>query len=270
MAGKGVASAMQLRHENAYKTLILTKPRAQAATVSAAAVFKNQKIDAPKDRIAQPKASQDYRCQLYDNTVARINQDLETLLSKLYEGNLQVISSDPVSDAPQASPLKLTVTAKYQRVVQKICQPLSIYRYNVRRRSGGDVVRVQKNLHDRIQAFEERVRPEKEQIKVLQRQWDEVVAEILLGIAYLGESDIAALLSPSAAGLNASHPSSGTESTLFVPEQEIPSKRAGEKRKHISFARPDMKKLFPSFLFHTSGQQKSISAVPDLSMEEIR
>jgi hypothetical protein len=54
MAGRGVASAMQLRHENAYKTPSLTKPRAQAATVSAAAVFKNQKIDASKDRIAQP------------------------------------------------------------------------------------------------------------------------------------------------------------------------------------------------------------------------
>lgn len=105
----------------------------------------------------------------------------------------------------------------------------------------------------------------------MQRQWDEVVAEIFqLGIAYLGESDIAALLSPSAAGLNASHSSSGTESALFVPEQEIPSKRAGEKRKHMSFALPDMKKLFPSFLLHTSGQQKSISAVPDLSMEGIR
>ena len=54
MAGKGAASAMQLRHKDAYKTPSLTKPPVEAVTVSAAAVFKNQKIDASKDRSAQP------------------------------------------------------------------------------------------------------------------------------------------------------------------------------------------------------------------------
>jgi hypothetical protein len=71
--------------------------------------------------------------------------------------------------------------------------------------------------------------------------------------------------------LNASSPASEAESSLFVPEQESPSKKAGEKRKRVSSARPDMKRLFPNFLFHTSGQQKPVpAAAPDLSMEEVQ
>ena len=176
-----------------------------------------------------------------------------------------------MSDDPQASPLKLTLAAKYKRDYQKICQPLSIYRYNERRHSGEDIVCVQTNLHDRFQAFEEQVRTGKEQIKILQRQWDEVVAEIFqLGIAYLGESDMADMLLPSDAGLAASTSASGAESSLFVPEQESPSKKAGEKRKRVSFAGPDLKRLFPSFLFHRSGHQKTIPVAPGLYMEEIQ
>jgi hypothetical protein len=57
MAGKGAASAMQLRHKDAYKTPSLTRSPAKAATVSAAAIFKNQKIDASKDRSAQPSTN---------------------------------------------------------------------------------------------------------------------------------------------------------------------------------------------------------------------
>lgn len=41
-AGKGAASAMQLRHKNASKTPSLTRPPAKAATVSAAAVLQEQ------------------------------------------------------------------------------------------------------------------------------------------------------------------------------------------------------------------------------------
>jgi hypothetical protein len=45
----------------------------------------------------------------------------------------------------------------------------------------------------------------------------------------------------------------------------------GEKRKRAPFARLEMKRLFPSFLFHTSGQQKPVlAAAPDLPMEEIQ
>ena len=54
MAGKGVASAMALRHKYTYETQNLKKPPAKAATVSATAVFKNQNIDASKDMSAQP------------------------------------------------------------------------------------------------------------------------------------------------------------------------------------------------------------------------
>jgi hypothetical protein len=45
------------------------------------------------------EVSQDYRRQLSDNTVTRISQDLDTLLSKLYESNLQVALSDAGSNA---------------------------------------------------------------------------------------------------------------------------------------------------------------------------
>lgn len=127
-------------------------------------------------------------------------------------------------------------------------------------------------LHDRFQAFEERMQAETEDIKELQRQWESVVAEIFqLGVASLGDSDIAALLSTAETAVNASSPASKPDSTLFVPEHGSEIKQGKSKRKRVSFAGPDMMSLFPEFLLHASAQQrKPVPATPELPHEEVQ
>jgi hypothetical protein len=116
------------------------------------------------------------------------------------------------------------------------------------------------------------VREQTQQIKDLQRQWEGIVAEIFqLGITCLGENDMAALLSTAGGDTDASSPTSKAESTLFVPEHGSPARKARGKRKRVSFAGPDMKGLFPEFLFYTSDRQKKpIPAVPEVPRDEIR
>ena len=139
------------------------------------------------------------------------------------------------------------------------------------RTSSGETERVQTTLHDRFQSFEERVEAETQQVKELQRQWESVVAEIFqLGVGCLGESEMAALLSTADADGNAESPASRAESTLFVPEHGSEVERAKGKRKRVSFAGPDMVDLFPGFLLHASGHQKSIPATPVLPLEGVQ
>ena len=194
------------------------------------------------------------------------------MLNRLYESNLQIASSDPANNSPQASPLKLTVPAKYQRIVQKLCNPLSGYCYNLQRTTtSGEVERVQTTLHDRFQSFEEHIQAETEQIKALQRQWEGVVAEIFqLAVACLGENDVAALLSTAGADVNAPSPAYKTQSALFAPEHGSSARKGKGKSKRVSLASPDMMNLFPEFLSHVSGHQKSISAAPDLPLGEVQ
>lgn len=103
------------------------------------------------------------------------------------------------------------------------------------------------------------------EIKNLQTQWEGIVAEIFqFGVACLGEENIAALLSIGELEANQ------VESTLFVPEQGASPHKGKGKRKHVSFAGPDMAKLFPSFLFRAPGQQrKAIPASPELPTDEV-
>ena len=107
---------------------------------------------------------------------------------------------------------------------------------------------------------------ETEQFKNLQLQWEGVVAEIFqLGMACLGEENIASLLS------NAGSDAGEAESTLFVPEQGDSAHKAMGKRKRVSFACPDMAKLFPGFLFQTPAhQRKPVLASPKLPTDKVQ
>jgi hypothetical protein len=201
--------------------------------------------------------------------VIKINKDLDTFLNRLYEGNLQPTSSDAVND--DASPLKLTIHAKYQRQVQKLSRPLSGYYYSLHRTSStGERESVRTTLQARFQTFEAHLRAETQALKDLQRQWEGVIAEIFqLGVACLGENDIAALLS-TAEGASPPSPATETESTLFVPEQgSLVNKTA--KRKRVSFAGPDMMALFPGFLLCPvpGGLNLDVPSVPELCLEEV-
>lgn len=125
---------------------------------------------------------------------------------------------------------------------------------------------MQTTVHDRLRSFEETMSAETEEIKNLQLQWEGVIAEIFqLGIACLGEDDMASLLSP--AGTDADE----VKSTLFVPEQDSPPHHAEGKQKRVSFAGPDMSKLFPRFLSQAPGQQrKPVPTSPELPVDEVQ
>lgn len=125
---------------------------------------------------------------------------------------------------------------------------------------------MQITLQDRFQSFEENIQVETEKIKNLQRQWEGVVAETFqLGVACLGEDNIAALLS------TAEPDADEAGSTLFTPEHSGSAKNGKGKRRCVSFAGPDMASLFPGFLFHASGhQRKPLPATPDLPAAELQ
>ncbi|KAJ4378366.1 hypothetical protein N0V86_006067 [Didymella sp. IMI 355093] len=285
MNGQHTASAMQARNRDAFKTPHLVRPPAKAVTISAATVFKKRKLDTPQRStvkrtsrktqveemhplaLAFKESSEEYRRHLYSIAVAKINTNLDTLLHKLYESNLQTASSDPADDDPQTSPLKLTVPAKYQRLVQKLYNPLSSYPYLLQRADSLDKVeRMQTTVHDRFRSFEENIQVETGEVRKLQRQWESVVAEIFqLGVAHLGKDNIAILLS------SAERDTEEVESILFIPEHGDSTHKGKGKRKRVSFASPDMANLFPGFLFQTSAQQRKSNPVsPDLPAEEVQ
>ncbi|KAF3032608.1 hypothetical protein E8E12_003640 [Didymella heteroderae] len=291
--GKRAISA-QVRKRDAFKTPYPLEPQAKAVTISAAAVFKKQKPDTPQLRsssrtplrptvkrtagktegrevhpltLAFKESSEEYRRHLYSNAVTKIDKDLDALLNRLFESNLQVASSDPANNDSHNSPLKLTVHAKYQRLVQKLCNPLSGHCYLLQQTaSSGEVERVQITLHERFQSFEETMQAETEEIKNLQIQWEGVVAEIFqLGVTCLGEEIVATLLSSTEPHVDEA------ESTLFVPEQGSSVHTGESKRKRMSFADPDMGKLLPGFLFRTPVQRrKPIPSSPELPADGVQ
>jgi hypothetical protein len=113
---------------------------------------------------------------------------------------------------------------------------------------------------------------ETQQIKELQRQWEGVVAEIFqLGVACLGENDIAALLSTAEVEANASSPASKAKSTLFVPEHGSSVRKGKGKRKRVSFTDPDLMSLFPEFLLYRSPNQRApVPATPELPFDDVQ
>ncbi|KAF3040816.1 hypothetical protein E8E11_007227 [Didymella keratinophila] len=293
MDGKHTISARE-RKRDEFKTPNLIKPPAKAVTISAVAVFKRQKPNTPQLRsssraplrstmkrtakntaaeevhplaLAFKESSEDYRRHLYSTAVTKINKDIDTFFNKLYDSNLQVVSSDPANNDSQSSPLKLTVPAKYQRYIEKLCNPLSSHQHSLQRTTSLDEIdRMQVTIQDRFRSFEEIMSAETEEFKNLQLQWEGAVADIFqLGMACLGEESIATLLSTAEPGAGEA------ESTLFVPEQGDSAHKAVGKRKRVSFAGPDMVKLFPGFLFQTPGQQmKPVPASPELPADEVQ
>lgn len=162
--------------------------------------------------------------------------------------------------------------AKYQRTVQKLCSPLSGYRYSLQRMNAmGETERLQTTLHDRFQSFERHVQAETQQIKELQRQWEGVVADIFqLGVACLGENGIAALLSSAETDADVISQNTEAGSTLFVPEYGGSVHTGKEKEKRVSFAVPDTTKLFPEFLFHAARlQRKPVPIATQMPIEEV-
>ncbi|KZM19261.1 uncharacterized protein EKO05_0007346 [Ascochyta rabiei] len=300
MDGQSVISATQPCNRNAFKTPNLTKPPKTTATVSAAAVFKRQKVElaqtgsrfrSPQKSAAErwskrrqvekvhplalsfQETSKEYRRHLYSIAVTKINKDVDALLNKLDESNVQTTCSDAASSGSEASPLRLTVAFKYQRLVEKLCSPLSGCHYGLQRTTAtGERERVQATLHDRLQAFEKHMEAETHEIKELQRQWEGVVAEMFqLGVTCLGERGMAALLSTAETDTNASWPASKAGSTLFLAEHGSPAQKGRRKRKRVSFVGPDLMSLFPAFLMEATEVPKpSTPAALHLSHEEVQ
>lgn len=184
----------------------------------------------------------------------------------MYESNLQVTSSESANTDSQASPLKLTMSAKYQRCVEKLYHTLSGHRYSPRgATSSSEVERIQATVHDRFRSFEKTMSAEMAEIKNLQIQWESVVAEIFqLGMACLGQEDIAFLLA------NSELEAGEAESTPFDLEQTNSAHSVMGKRKRGSFAGANMAKVFPGFLFQApTNQREPVPASPQLPADEV-
>ncbi|KAJ4349012.1 hypothetical protein N0V95_004949 [Ascochyta clinopodiicola] len=300
MKGQGAISPTLPRNRDAFKTPNLTKPPKTTVTISAAAMFKRQKLDlrqtgssshSPRKSTAKrssekrkeekvhplalsfKETSEAYRRHLYSSAIVKINGDLDALVNKLHESNLQISSPDPANSGPEASPLKLTAPVRYQRLVQKLCSPFSGCRYGLQRiNATGETERVQVTLLDRLGSFEKHIEEETQRMEGLQRQWEDVVAEMFqLGVTCLGERCMTTLLSTAEVDANMSSPASKAESTLFVAEYGSSVQKGRRKRKRVSFVGLDGKSSFPDFLIHaTEVSKQSITAALEMSHEEVQ
>jgi hypothetical protein len=222
----------------------------------------------------------------------KINKTLEILLQTLHESTLQTIPNDSQQD-PDASPLKLSAPAKYERLAIQLYQPISQFTLSLRRtNSEGRTVRFEQTLEKRMMNYDERIAEQAEQCAKLQKEWEAVVAEIWkLGVSCLGEEAMETLLFTKEHRLDGSTllpPSSplkatDAESTLFVPEHGTSPLRSRTRvtKKRVTFlenapelrdkynALPTFK--FPAFLYQPSGYRKdTFPVVAGLSDREIK
>ncbi|KAF2692095.1 hypothetical protein K458DRAFT_425906 [Lentithecium fluviatile CBS 122367] len=208
-----------------------------------------------------------YRTHLYTATAAKLDATLNTLLSQLHARTLATISSPPTD--PTASPLKLTLGAKYDRATEKAFRPIGGYAFvvhntntNANAASGENgKEKEKKTLRETLMDFDEKYGKEMEEIRGLEAQWEKVVGEIYkTGVACLGDEAMSFVLVP---------PSPTADSSpLFVPEQDsLPH----APKKRVTFQEPDQQREYPNFLSGPSiYRNHPVAALPGLPEDEVR
>jgi hypothetical protein len=215
------------------------------------------------------EASKEYRLKIYNDAVGRIDEDLNALLEKLYEGTLETICSADKTD-PKALPSKLSATAKSEQLTQNLYFPIPEYVVRCRSTySNGEEVSAKVSIDQRFKHFDEQIHRQTDEIKKLQSQWEVIVSEIFkLGVACLGEHAMTAMLLPKQAPPIQDQPSSPSEpeseSVLFVRE-----KNKG-KKKQVTFEPPANAVALPSFLYQPSNSRKRTAPEsPHLSTKNV-
>jgi hypothetical protein len=208
-------------------------------------------------------ASTDYRTHLYKITSTKLSTTLSTLINSLHTCNLAAISSPRTSSDPNASPIKLTLSAKYDRATEKAFCPISDYEIsNVLLHPDGRTQTLDSvSLKEMLIAFEEKTKKEVEEIRALEAQWEQVVGEIYkTGVACLGHDTMRAFL-VEPGGSSASLPRFVTEeeSLLLAP------------KKRVTFQEPRRK--YPSFLDGPSMYKNhpiaTLPALPEDVLQEL-
>ena len=224
----------------------------------------------------------EYRRYLYQSTTLKISNTLETLLNNLYESTLQPIFSD--ANDNHASPIRLSVPAKFEREAHNMYLPISAYQVRLSRtNTNGERVSLMGTLYTRMQDYEEHLAEQKAGIEQLRKDWETIVGEIWkLGVHCLGEIAMESMLFTNKDGHEpSSSPSNATkaESTIFVPEHGMSSQpRTTRSKKRVTFKTPDGEDDLPTtrnstldFLHQPSRlRQTPPPAVPVMPEQEIK
>jgi hypothetical protein len=219
--------------------------------------------------------SDEYRRHLYRSTTLKINTTLESLLTHLYEASLQPVSSDPANS--DASPLRLTVPAKYERKALKLYQPFSAYKVGLTHtNTDGTRIQLMSTLESRMADYDEYIAKHKAELVQLKADWEAIVGEVWkLGVQCLGEELMESMLFTDKDGMDLSSPTTRAESMLFVPEQGSSPRPRTKKR--VTFDTPGAEKNLPeatnsalAFLYQpTRVRLAPVPAAPAMSKKEV-
>ncbi|RYO32585.1 hypothetical protein AA0111_g4334 [Alternaria arborescens] len=258
-------------------------------TISAATVFKrqNNKID------KRNNASDEYRRHLYNTTSLNITKTLDSLLHNLYDGTLRTITPNSSQQNSNASPLRLSGPAKYERLATQLYQPISQFKLSLRRiDSRGKSVRFVQTLETRMLYYDELIAKETKKLGTLQKEWESVVSEIWkLRAKCLGDETMAEMLFTEQGLYEKTLPLSSSpfeatdaEDTLFIPENDSFSPRykplVGKRR--VTFLEEEEEEeeapgvcdkydatptdQFPDFIHQPSSDRNgTLPLIPDLS-----
>jgi hypothetical protein len=220
--------------------------------------------------------SDDYRRHLYRSATLKINTTLESLLNQLFEDTLQDVSSDGANG--DASPLRLTVPAKYERKAIKLYQPISAYKISLTRtNTDGTRMQIMSTLESRMSDYDEYIAKHKTELKKLKDDWEAVVGEIWkLGAQCLGEEAMESMLFTSEDEPDFSSPTATADSALFVPEQGTSLRPRTKKR--VTFETPADEDELPdatnsalTFLYQpTRVRLAPVPAAPVLPKREVK
>jgi hypothetical protein len=155
-------------------------------------------------------------------------------------------------------------------------------------------MRFEQTLEKRMIHYEEHIAKQREEVALLQKQWEATVGEIWkLGVTCLGKDAMEDLLFTTQRHgpdgetlLPSSSPTKTTHdaSTLFVPEHGTsPSRKARPSRKRVDFVEPPAVRSkqeatptnqFPDFLYQASQYHRDkvpkVPALPDKEIKEIQ
>lgn len=215
----------------------------------------------------------------------KINETLETLLTEVYEGNLQTVALGTSHNDTNSSPLKLSIPAKYERMAEKLYQPISQYRLRLTQTNKhGEKEHSWSTLEMRMSDYEDHIVEQKSEIIRLQREWETVVGEIWkVGVRCLGETAMQDLLLETGAQNPLSSPSAhaDAESTIFIPEHGAspPQRKVYGAKKRVTFEPTNSRSKhegiaaadLPSFLYRPSRyREESIPIAPPFPKDEIQ
>ncbi|CAI6338189.1 unnamed protein product [Periconia digitata] len=262
------AQRVRKRDERAQSPKISSSPSKKSRSASRKKQAPHPLAEAFED------ATSEYRDTLLSMGIAALDKYHASLVAALHEVNLEQLSS-PTAQDPNASPIRLTLAAKYERSQHKLLNRVG--EYHIRRRitnETGETEAVDVSIEEMLAGFQDRYLAEVERLSALQTKWETVVGEIWkTGVNYFGE-DVMQELFVDGDLSNASSPAPDDQmpgnhlddaDSLFVPERSPQAKTASKKR--VTFQEPPIE--LPEFLTSAS-RFKGLPRPTELPHTEIK